>query len=201
MIRNTLHNIEEIVARVGTHPVWGYSHCLRVYELAKDIARDEGLEYDEQVLNLAALLHDIGLYKAYNLREAQDHADRSASVAGRILTGVDFPADATRLVVEAIKAHQPGSEPAPFIESSLLNDAICLDYLGSVGMSRILAMVGSEEDVPDLRTAISHAEGLRRNLPGMLEHESSRYLAGERVLEMDDFIETLRRSTKNLKLL
>ncbi|MGI8650746.1 MAG: HD domain-containing protein, partial [Rubrobacter sp.] len=149
MIRNTLHNIEEIVARVGTHPVWGYSHCLRVYELAKDIARDEGLEYDEQVLNLAALLHDIGLYKAYNLREAQEHADRSASVAGRILNDVDFPADATRLVMEAIKAHQPGSEPAPFIESSLLNDAICLDYLGSVGMSRILAMVGSEEDVPD----------------------------------------------------
>ncbi|MGI8650074.1 MAG: hypothetical protein ACR2KW_06800, partial [Rubrobacter sp.] len=94
-----------------------------------------------------------------------------------------------------------GSEPAPFIESSLLNDAICLDYLGSVGMSRILAMVGSEEDVPDLRTAISHAEGLRRNLPGMLEHESSRYLAGERVLEMDEFIETLRRSPKNPKLL
>lgn len=201
MQQNTLQSVEEIVARVGTHPVWGYSHCLRVCELAKDIAREEDIEYDAEILNLAALLHDIGLYRAYNLREATDHAERSAAVAGRILRDGDFPQHATRMVVEAVRAHQPGSKPAPFAESALLNDAICLDYLGAVGMSRILAMVGSEEDVPDLRTAVSHAEGLRRTLPGMLGHEASRYIAEDRVIEMDEFIETLRLSTKNLKLL
>ncbi|WP_119066031.1 HD domain-containing protein [Rubrobacter indicoceani] len=201
MDQSTAHSVEEIIARVGTHPVWGYSHCLRVYELAKDLARDEGLEYNGEVLYLAALLHDIGLYRAYNLREAADHAERSASVAGRILRDADHPAPATRLVVEAIRAHQPGSRPAPSAESTLLNDAICLDYLGSIGMGRILAMVGSEEDVPDLRTAVSHAEGLRRSLPGTLNLEASRYLAEERVLETDSFIETLRHSTNNLKLL
>lgn len=201
MTQITVNSVEEIVARVGTHPVWGYSHCLRVYELSKDIARDEDIEHDDEILRLASLLHDIGLYRAYNLREAANHAERSAFVAGRILRDADFPPLAMRSVVEAVRAHQPGSEPAASVESSLLNDAVCLDYLGSVGMSRILAMVGSEDDVPDIRTAVSHAEGLRRTLPGMLKHESSRQIAAERVVETDDFIETLRLSTKNLKLL
>lgn len=201
MFRSTIYSVEEMVARAGTHPVWGYVHCQRVHELAKDVARDEGIEYDGKVLHLAALLHDIGLYRAYNLREATNHAERSALVAGRILRDEDFPHQKARLVVEAIQRHQPGSEPAASVESALLNDAICLDYLGSIGVSRTLAMVGSEEDVPDLVTAISHAEGLRRSLPGLLKHETSRYIAAERVSEMDDFIAALRLSTKNLKLL
>lgn len=201
MIKMLLEEVEELVARVGTHPVWGYRHCLRVYELAMELAREERIEADYEILHLAALLHDIGLYKAYNLREAASHAERSATVAERILHERDFPGRAARVVVEAIRRHPPGMAPASSVESALLNDAIALDYLGAIGVSRVLAMVGLEEDVPDLPAAVSHMEGLRRTLPDMLAFESSRAVASERVLEMDEFIAGMRRSTGNLKLL
>lgn len=201
MMKSLADEVAELVARVGTHPVWGYGHCLRVYELAGEIARDEGVEHDPETLRLACLLHDIGLYRAYNLREAPNHAERSAAVAERILRDGDFPRRAARLVVEAVRNHQPGSDPAPSAESCLLNDAICLDYLGAIGVSRVLAMVGLEEDVPDLGSAISHAEGLRRSMPGMLNFQASRDIARERVVEMDEFIGAVRRSTGDLEMI
>ena len=57
--------VQALVARVGTHPVWGYAHCLRVHALAEELARAERLSYDAEILRIAALLHDVGLYKAY----------------------------------------------------------------------------------------------------------------------------------------
>src|SRR3712207_7910153 len=33
--------VEALVARVGTHPVWGYAHCLRVLALSEELARAE----------------------------------------------------------------------------------------------------------------------------------------------------------------
>ncbi|AHY45488.1 HDIG: uncharacterized domain HDIG [Rubrobacter radiotolerans] len=201
METTAVRDIEDLVARAGTHPVWGYTHCLRVNDLAAALGREEGLECDAEVLRLAALLHDIGLYKAYNLREAPNHAERSAAVADRLLRDADFSPTRIGVVTEVVRNHQPGTRPAPFAESVLLNDAVVLDYLGSVGMSRVLAMVGLEPDVPDLASAVSHAEDLRRTLPNLLNLEASRELAAERVLEMDEFTERLRRATDDLRLL
>jgi uncharacterized protein len=195
MMKLLVEEVEDLVSRVGTHPVWGYAHCLRVNALASEIGREEGVSFDEEILRLASLLHDIGLYKAYNLREAPDHAERSATVAGRILRDGDFLPQATRVVVEAIRCHPPGASPASSMEAGLLKDAVALDYLGAVGLSRILAMVGSEEGVPDIPSAVRHAESLRRSLPDLLLFETSRAVADERVIEMDDFLSNLRRST------
>lgn len=198
MVKTLAAEIEDLIARVGKHPVWGYAHCLRVNALATEIGREEGISFDDEILRLAALLHDIGLYKAYNLREAPDHAERSATVAGRILRDGDFPPQATRVVVEAIRCHPPGSSPASSMEAGLLKDAVALDYLGAVGLSRILAMVGSESEVPDLPSAVRHAESLQKSLPDLLLFEPSRAIARERIFEMDDFLSSLRRSTHGI---
>ena len=163
-----------MVARAGTHPVWGYVHCLRVYAMAEELAARERLSHDPEVLRLSALLHDIGLYKAYKLREAGDHAQRSAVVAGRVLRDADFPPKATRAVEEAVRCHPPGVPPGGTVEATLLKDAVALDYLGTVGISRVFAMVGIEEDVPDLPVAVRHARSLHRNIPGLLLLDSSR---------------------------
>jgi uncharacterized protein len=193
--------VEELVARVGKHPVWGYAHCLRVHALAEELARAERASYDGEILRLAALLHDVGLYKAYAFREAPDHARRSADVAERILRDGDFPPQATRAVLDAIAQHPPGAPPAASTEAALLKDAVALDYLGAIGLSRILAMVGTEEDIPDIPAALWHAESLRRKIPSLLVFESSRGIARERIIEMDDFLRNLRNATDNLKLL
>ena len=193
--------VEALVARVGTHPVWGYAHCLRVHALAEELAASERLFYDAEILRIAALLHDVGLYKPYAFREAPDHAKRSADVAERILKDGDYPPQATKAVLDAILHHPPGASPGNSAEAALLKDAVALDYLGAIGLSRVLAMVGTEDDVPTIPAALWHAESLRRRIPGLLVFESSKGIARERVIEMDDFLRSLRNATENLKLL
>ncbi len=198
---SVLEVIEGIVARAGTHPVWGYAHCLRVCRVAEELARAEGLAYDPEILRAAALLHDIGLYKAYSMRDAPDHASRSAAVAERILRDADFPPHATRVVSRAIESHPPGAPPASSTESVLLKDSVALDYLGAIGLSRVFAMVGLEEEVPDLAAAVRHAKGLHRSIPELLLLGSSRSIAREREREAARFFADLEASSTNLKLL
>lgn len=196
-----VEEVEALVSRAGTHPIWGYSHCLRVFALARELAEAERIDYDAEILRLASLLHDIGLYRAYSRREGADHARRSVAVASRMLRDGDFPPHATRVVLDAIEHHPPGASPGRSTEAVLLKDAVALDYLGTVGLGRVLAMVGLEEDVPDLASAVRHAMSLRRTLPDMLHLEASRRLAQTRVLEMDTFFRSLEDATSNLKLL
>lgn len=200
-MRLLVDEVEDIVARAGTHPVWGHTHCLRVYALAEEIGGSERATYDSEILRIAALLHDVGLYKAYAMREASDHAKRSADVAGRILKDLDYPPQAARVVLEAVEHHPPGAPPGATTEAALLKDAVALDYLGAIGISRVLAMVGVEEDVPDIPAAIWHAESLRRQIPNLLTFETSKAIAHERIREMDDFLQDLRNATDRLKLL
>jgi uncharacterized protein len=200
-MRPLTDEVEALVARVGIHPVWGYAHCRRVHALAEELARSERIPHDAEILRIAALLHDVGLYKAYAFREAPDHARRSAEVAERVLKDEDFPPQATRAVVEAILSHPPGAPSGSSAESALLNDAVALDYLGAIGLSRILAMVGTEHDVPDIPAALWQAESLRRQVPGLLVFEASRGVARERIIEMDVFLQYLRNATNNLRLL
>jgi uncharacterized protein len=200
-MRPVVEEIEALVARVGTDPVYGFAHCLRVYALAEDLAASENVTYDREILRVAALLHDVGLYKAYAMREPADHAKRSALVARRILQDWDFPPQASQAVIEAIERHPPGVPGSAASETILLKDAIGLDYLGAIGVSRMLAMVGSEEDVPDIRTAIWNAESLRQKIPDLLVLQSSKDLASRRIREMEDFFEDLRDATAKLKLL
>jgi uncharacterized protein len=200
-MRPLTDEVEALVARVGIHPVWGYAHCRRVHALAEELARSERIPHDAEILRIAALLHDVGLYKAYAFREAPDHARRSAEVAERVLKDEDFPPQATRAVVEAILSHPPGAPSGSSAESALLKDAVALDYLGAIGLSRVLAMVGTEHDVPDIPAALWQAESLRRQVPGLLVFEASRGVARERIIEMDVFLQYLRNATNNLRLL
>jgi uncharacterized protein len=192
---------EALVSRTGTHPVWGYAHCRRVLVLSEELARSERLDYDAEILRLAVFLHDVGLYKPYTLREGTDHVRRSMAVAAQFLRDGDFPPQATRVVLDAIERHPPGAPPGHSAEAVLLKDAVALDYLGAVGLSRVLAMVGLEEDVPDLAAAVRHALNLRRSIPDLLHLDAARRLAHERVLEMDAFFANLESATANLKIL
>ena len=196
-----VEEIEALVGRVGTDPVYGYAHCLRVYALAEELAALEEVAYDKEILRVAALLHDVGLYKAYAMREPADHAKRSALVAKRILQDWDFPPQASQAVIEAIERHPPGVPGGASSETILLKDAIGLDYLGAIGVSRMLAMVGNEDDVPDIPTAIWNVESLRQKIPGLLVLQSSKDVAGRRIREMEYFFEDLRVSTDGLRLL
>ena len=196
-----VEEIETLVSRAGTHPIWGYAHCLRVFDLAEELARSERLDYDQEILRLSALLHDIGLYRAYSLREGADHARRSMAVATRMLRDGDFPPQATRVVLDAVEHHPPGAPPGRSTEAALLKDAVALDYLGAVGIGRVISMVGLEDEVPDLPSAVRHAESLHRSIPGFLILQSSAYIARERAIQAQSFFMDLKDATRNLELL
>lgn len=196
-----MHEVETLVERVGTHPIWGYAHCLRVYDVAERLAASEGVEHDAEILRLSALLHDVGLYKAYNMREGVDHAWRSIVVAERTLRYAEYPPQATRVVLEAIEHHPPGAPRGISMESALLKDAVILDYLGAVGLARVFAMVGLEEDVPDLPAAVDHAERLHESLPSALILQASHDVSRERITEFEAFLKDLAASTAKLRLL
>lgn len=196
-----MEEIEARVARVGTDPIWGYEHCLRVYALARHLGRAEQRLFDAELLYIAALLHDIGLYKAYARRKEQDHARRSAAVAEQLLRDADFPAQDTQTILDAIEHHPPGAATGVTVEAALLKDAVALDYLGAVGVSRTLAMVGLEDGVPDIPCAIGNIRDLHRSIPGFLLLESSKDLARERIEETEHFMDKLGEATSNFKLL
>ena len=200
-MKSLIKEIEIRVARAGTHPIWGYNHCRRVYAQARGLARSEQLPHDPELLYIAALMHDIGLYKAYSHRKEPGHARRSAAVAEQLLRDGNLPARDIQVALDAIENHPPGAFTGSSVEAALLKDAVALDYLGTIGISRVLAMVGTEEDVPDLAAALKHSEDLHRSLPEFLLLESSKLVAQDRVKERDDFLQNLRTATANLKVL
>lgn len=200
-MRSLIEEIEARVERVGTDPIWGYEHCLRVYALARDLGQAENLAFDVELLYIAALLHDIGMYKAYARRKEQDHARRSSAVAEQLLRDANFPARDTETVLDAIKHHPPGAPVGVTAEAALLKDAVALDYLGAIGVSRTFAMVGSGDDIPDLASAVRNIRDLHRSMPGYLLLESAKSVARERILEMEHFLTELGDATASLKLL
>lgn len=200
-MRSFVKEVETRVARVGTDPIWGYGHCRRVYALARELGRMENLSFDTELLYIAALLHDVGLYKPYVHRKEPDHARRSIAVAGQLLRDADFPARDTELILDAIEHHPPGGPTGSSVEAALLKDAVVLDYLGAVGVSRVIAMVGPEYDVPDLPSAVHNIRGLHESMPKFLLLESSNNLARDRMAEMELFMGALAEATADLKLL
>jgi len=185
-MKSVVEEVDALVARVGRHPVWGYGHCVRVHGLAEGLACAEMLSYDAESLRVAALLHDVGLYQAYAMREPAQHAKRSVAVAQGILNDADFPSQAARTAIEAHPpGHPPGAPPGSGAEATLLKDAVALDYLGVVGLSRVLARVGTEDDVANLRV-VWHAESLRRQIPNLLVLETSKDIAYSRGHEISD---------------
>ena len=196
-----IEEIELRVERAGTDPIWGYGHCLRVYALARDLGFAEDLSFDAELLYIATLLHDIGMYKAYALRKEAGHERRSSAVAKQLLHDANFPARDTDTVLDAIEHHPPGAPGGASNEAVLLKDAVALDYLGAIGISRTLAMVESGDDIPDLASATRNIRDLHRCIPGYLLLESSKSVARERTMETERFLSELGGSTANLKLL
>src|SRR5689334_11392254 len=45
------------------NPAWGYSHCLRDYRLARELASADHVALDDDVLYAAAYLHDMAAFE------------------------------------------------------------------------------------------------------------------------------------------
>lgn len=112
-------------------------HALRVREWGKKLAVEEGA--DVMIVELAALLHDIGRSGAVE----KTHAESSAGLAGNILNKTGYSQDVSQRVKDAIMAHsrEGGHEPNT-LEAKILYDADKLDFVGAIGLGRLFTLAG-----------------------------------------------------------
>ncbi|HBV88042.1 MAG TPA: HD domain-containing protein [Desulfosporosinus sp.] len=114
-------------------------HALRVREWGKKLAKAEGA--DSTVIELAAILHDIGRSGAVE----KTHAESSAGLAVNILQKNGYSEDVVTQVKEAIISHsrEAGHEPKT-LEAKILYDADKLDFVGAIGIGRLFTLAGVE---------------------------------------------------------
>ena len=116
-------------------------HTERVRRLCLRIGRKE--KADLGVLELAALLHDIGRAEEDRSRGRVCHARSGAALARSILADHGVDPAVVRAVVEAIRTHRfrRGGVPRT-LEARVLFDADKLDSIGAVGIGRAFLFAG-----------------------------------------------------------
>ncbi len=122
----------------GSH---NWEHTERVMKLAYHIGQKENA--DLQVIQIAAILHDIG-------RETQDkshgkicHAEEGARLAKGILGKYNLTNNQKTNIIHCIESHRFRNNHQPqTIEAKILYDADKLDAIGAVGIGRAFLFAG-----------------------------------------------------------
>lgn len=122
----------------GSH---GWDHTERVRALAIHIGRVEGA--DLHVLELAAVLHDIGRHQEDLSQGEVCHAEIGAKMAATILARHGVAPAMAHAVVGAIERHRFRKQSQPdTLEAKVLFDADKLDAIGAVGIGRAFLFAG-----------------------------------------------------------
>jgi len=112
-----------------SEPAFLANHSIRSYAWAVALAAVDRLEFDPEVLYVAALLHDIGLVPAFDVGgcfefDGADYAERLALEAG-------LPAAPARAIRDAVVLHMAADVPPDArSESRLLADSTGTDVRG-----------------------------------------------------------------------
>lgn len=116
------------------------SHINRVEALCLKIQKEEG--GDPLVIQLAALLHDVGVIREHE--EGGDHAIYSADIASEFLSKTGLGKEVIEAVTSCIRTHRFSVEEIPeTLEARILQDADRLDALGAVGIFRAVLSIGA----------------------------------------------------------
>jgi len=172
------------------HPAWGLAHSLRVYTMSLRMAQEQSVEVDKEALLAAALLHDLGALGSYR-QSGVDHAERSVQVVDGIFRRTDFPPGKIPLVKDIILGHTFSMRPASPIEAVLFHDADILDFMGFIGVARILSIVGLDDWAPDLPSAVALLSRFTQEMPPRLLTPQAQHLGVGRLAEMRTFLDGL----------
>lgn len=132
---------------VDAHGCHDWSHIERVRNLALAIGKKEG--GDLKVLELAAILHDVGRYEEMKAKGKKEcgktycHAKEGAKIAKDILEKYELSKKEIENVVHCVESHRSRNDLSPeTIEAKCLFDADKIDGLGAVGVGRIFLFAG-----------------------------------------------------------
>jgi len=183
--------VYDFVRENQQHTAWGLEHSERDYLLALKLGQQEDLEIDLDVLFAAAFLHDMGAFEPYSER-GSDHSQVAADSMAEVLEPSGFPMEKLPLVQGAALAHMYYSAVPDEPHAQVLHDADTLNFLGAVGITRIISLTTREGMAEDLPTAIATLDNMSQQLPASLVLETSKQLGNQRASEMRAFISALR---------
>ncbi|MET3108502.1 uncharacterized protein AAKU67_003050 [Oxalobacteraceae bacterium GrIS 2.11] len=192
-------NVLEFSRAHFKHPAWGFSHSVRDYRLAKWLAQSDKVTLDDDVLFAAAYLHDMAAFQPWE-KEGVDHADQAAAIVDTVLNGSGFPVEKIDAVRNAIRTHMYDRDPAG-PESIYLHDADALDWLGAIGVARILALIDPNGGSPDSHEIVAMLEEYTGNVPKGVLSPSGKLLAKQREAESLQYLQQLKSESENLNSL
>lgn len=165
---------------------WGMQHTRRL--LANIAILGEGLAYDQEVVWVAAHLHDWGATATF-AQEGVEHAERSRQVAEAYLREQGYADAFSERVLACIATHHSG-DPQRSLEAILLSDADGLDFLGAIGLARDFS-----KNPRQLRKGYDSLRKRMREVPGRLSLERAKSEAARRLEVMEAFMAALERES------
>ena len=181
------------------HPAWGYSHSERDYALARQLAASDHATIDDDVLYAAAFLHDMAAFAPWE-KDKVDHADEAARIVDTVLKSTGFPMSKVEAVRGAIRTHMYSRDPVG-PEAMYLHDADALDWLGAIGVARIIALVDPSGGEPNGPKAVAMLSDNLAKVPARVISPAGRALVAARQAELEQFLKDLRRESDDLKTL
>ncbi len=119
-----------------------WSHVERVKKMALHIGKEE--KADLCVIEIAALLHDIGRKEEMKAKGIFCHAEAGAKTARKILKKYDLDNDKIDNIVHSIEAHRYRNAKIPqTMEAKILFDSDKLDSIGAIGVARDFLFAGN----------------------------------------------------------
>lgn len=119
-----------------------WSHVERVRNLAIQIGTKENARLD--ILEIAALLHDIARSDEMKAKGEFCHAKEGANRAVKILEKYDLPAKDVEEIIHCIETHRfRSNNPPTTLEARVLFDADKIDSIGAVGIGRNFIFAGN----------------------------------------------------------
>lgn len=208
-MKNLIKKIQQVAKKQflsarGSHD---FEHTMRVYRLCLHIGKKE--KADLEVLQLAALLHDIGRREEDEKRGKICHAEKGAKIAEKILK--KFSYNKIPEVLHCIRSHRFRGKNIPISkEAKILFDADKLDSIGAVGVGRAFLFAGEHgaklhnKEIDVLLTKeYSKEDTAYREFIVKLQHIKDRMLtregknlAQERHKFMVDFFKRLKKEVK-----
>lgn len=196
-------SVDEYVQEYMSHydPSHDYKHIQRVLRLSRVILAQERasaspsqspVAYDNTLITLGALLHDVG-DKKY-LQPGQD----PSTLVRDVLLQRNCPADLADKVQDLVlhvsfstekKNPQPTRDKiAALPELAIVQDADRLDAIGAVGIGRCFAFTGAKDLAgTGLDGAVDHFVDKLELLEGMMKTDTGRKLARERTQRIKTF--------------
>lgn len=174
------------------HPAWGWQHSERNYDLALQLAQEDDLKVDRDVLFAAAFLHDMAAFRPCPDKN-MEHGDCAAIESESVLKQAGFPMQKFPAVQAAERGHMYYSNAGTQPESIVLHDADSLDFLGDIGAARMISLAGAK--APSFSPAVKQLRKFLTDIPPRLITKAARRIGAQRTAELRAFLDGLDAQT------